>query len=595
MNYETHEFDQGSPEWHAHRDTCNNASDLSAAAGESPYKSRDQLIRERATGEKEEINAHKQRMFDDGHRFEELARPLAEEFVGEELYPSVVSAKVDELSNRLGVSYDGKTMADDIIWEHKTLNDKLATSLDSGVIPDFYHYQMEQGMLVCGASKCLFTASKWDGDNSLIDIKHVWYESNPELRAKIIPIWRQLEADVAVYQHVEVIPSAVAAPTLDLPAVSIQTSGSIAIISNLKKFGDALQLFIERLPSKPSTDQEFADCKAALTKLKAAEDALDSEEARALSQLDSVDEMRREKKLYQDLARTTRLALEKLVVQREAAIKNEIMQTGKDKLAEHLATLNKRLGRVHMPVVPADFGGAIKSKRTVASLQNAVDTVLANAKIAANEIADKIQINLATLDENKEYAFLFNDLASLAMKAPDDLQNVIKLRIAEHQAEQDRKLEAEREKIRKEEQAKAEREANEKAAAERKEQERIAAEAKANADREAAEKSAAEKREAEQKTEELRKQTAAPALQSVNDLITREFSVKTEVRSEPTAQVVSMPSHKTAVDRLIEGMNAQALEDLANHLELWSELDAKERQLTTHYIERLIGLRQSTA
>ena len=86
----------------------------------------------------------------------------------------------------------------------------------------------------------------------------------------------------------------------------------------------------------------------------------------------------------------------------------------------------------------------------------AATTVFANAKISANEIADKVQINLATLDAHKEHAFLFNDIASLAMKAPDDLQNVIKLRIAEHQAEQGRKLEAEREKIRKEEQAKAE-------------------------------------------------------------------------------------------------------------------------------------------
>lgn len=61
------------------------------------------------------------------------------------------------------------------------------------------------------------------------------------------------------------------------------------------------------------------------------------------------------------------------------------------------------------------------------------------------KFADKIQLNLSTLDAHKEHDFLFNDLSSLVMKAPDDLQNVIKLRIAEHQAEQQRKLEAERE------------------------------------------------------------------------------------------------------------------------------------------------------
>lgn len=569
MKYETHEFDQGSPEWHAHRDMCNNASDLAAAAGESPYKSRDQLIRERATGEKEEINAHKQRLFDDGHRFEELARPLAEEVVGEELYPSVVSVKVDGLVRRLGVSYDGKTMADDITWEHKTLNDKLAASLDSGVIPDFYHYQMEQGMLVCGASKCLFTASKWDENDSLIDIKHVWYESNSNLRAHIIPTWKQLEADVAAYQHVEVIPAAVAAPTEGFGALVLQVEGRV-VACNIDAFRAGASAFLARLPKSEelNSDQDFANaesavkaCSEAEAKIKAAKDA-------GLAQMSEVDTVFRVADQIVAEIKAARLSLEKSVELRKTSIRGEIVQSGKDRLAEHIAALNKRIGRVQMPAVQADFVGAIKGKRTVDSLKNAVDTVLANAKIAASETADKIQANLATLDEHKEHTFLFNDVATLVMKANDDLRNVIKLRIAEHQAEQERKLEAERERIRKEEQAKAEREANE--------------------------KTASEKREAEQKgAEEMRKQTAAPALQSVNDMITREFSVKTEVRSEPVAQVVAMPSNKTAVDRMIEGMNAQALEELASHLELWSALDAKERQLTTHYIERLIGLRQA--
>ena len=118
-----------------------------------------------------------------------------------------------------------------------------------------------------------------------------------------------------------------------------------------------------------------------------------------------------------------------------------------------------------MPAIAADFAAAIKGKRTVSSLKNAVDTTLANAKIAANETADKISANLATLDEHKEHAFLFHDIASLAMKANDDLQNVIKLRISEHKAEQQKKLDEEREKIRKEEQERADRDAKGKIAA----------------------------------------------------------------------------------------------------------------------------------
>ena len=316
MKYETHEFLQGSTDWLAHRDLCYNGSDIDAARGESPYKTRGKLIHNLATGDKEEVTPEMQQRFDDGHIFEDLARPLAEEEIGEELYPEVLSAVVEGLGRRLSSSLDGKTMSDKINWEHKTLNAALAESLDQGIIPEQYHGQMEQGMLLNGAERCLFSASKWKrapGNETvegtiygyyvmpdettvryaLVDIKHQWYESNPELRASIIPIWKQIEKEVAEYKPVEVIQAAVATPTLDLPAVSIQTSGAISIVSNLRTFGTALEVFIERLPTHPSTDQEFADCKAACTKLKAAEEKLDSEEARALSQMSEIDDMRR--------------------------------------------------------------------------------------------------------------------------------------------------------------------------------------------------------------------------------------------------------------------------------------------------------------
>ena len=486
MKYETHEFLQGSTDWLAHRDLCYNGSDIDAARGESPYKTRGKLIHNLATGDKEEVTPEMQQRFDDGHIFEDLARPLAEEEIGEELYPEVLSAVVEGLGRRLSSSLDGKTMSDKINWEHKTLNAALAESLDQGIIPEQYHGQMEQGMLLNGAERCLFSASKWKrapGNETvegtiygyyvmpdettvryaLVDIKHQWYESNPELRASIIPIWKQIEKEVDEHKPVEVIPAAVATPTLDLPIVSIQTSGAISIVSNLRTFGTALQVFIDRLPTNPSTDQEFADCKAACAKFKLAEEKLDTEETRALSQIGEVDEMRREKKLYQDLCRSTRLALEKLIVAREAAIKVEIMQKGKDELAAHIAGLNKRLARVQMPAIEADWKGAIKSKRTVASLKEAVNTLLANKLIEASAIADKIQINLNILDENKEYSFLFSDIASLAMKSPDDLANTIRLRIADHKAAEEKRLEAERERIRKEEAEKLAKEAAAKA------------------------------------------------------------------------------------------------------------------------------------
>jgi hypothetical protein len=129
------------------------------------------------------------------------------------------------------------------------------------------------------------------------------------------------------------------------------------------------------------------------------------------------------------------------------------MQAGANAFANHIGGLNKRLGMA-MPPVAADFSGVMKGKKTVSSLRDAVDTELARAKIAANEVADKIQINLAILDA-ASHAFLFSDRAALVMKESEDLRLVVKVRIADHEAAEEKRIEAEREKIRVEEEAKA--------------------------------------------------------------------------------------------------------------------------------------------
>lgn len=145
----------------------------------------------------------------------------------------------------------------------------------------------------------------------------------------------------------------------------------------------------------------------------------------------------------------------------------------------------------------ADFAGVMKGKRTIASLEDAVATELARAKIAANEVADRVDLNLKTLREQAaDHVFLFADTAQLVLKANDDVVNVIKARIAEHKAKIEREAEEAREKIRREEEARAQREAEQRAAAERErirkeEAERVEREANEKAQREAAEAKAA--------------------------------------------------------------------------------------------------------
>ena len=114
-----HDLIQGSPQWLAYRATMRNASDAPAMMGCSAYKTRAELLREMHTGVAAEVDIGTQMRFDNGHRAEALARPLAEEFIGSELYP--VTGSLGNLS----ASFDGITLAEDECFEHKALNDAL--------------------------------------------------------------------------------------------------------------------------------------------------------------------------------------------------------------------------------------------------------------------------------------------------------------------------------------------------------------------------------------------------------------------------------------------------------------------------------------
>lgn len=459
----------GSPEWLAHRAHHYNASDAPAMMGCSPYKSRTQLLHERKTGIAPEVDAGTQRRFDDGHHFEALARPLAEEEIGDELYP------VTGTRGKLSASLDGRTMCGKVIWEHKTLNDAIRAAGSAENLPLYLRVQMEHQLHVSEAEKCLFHASRWAADVLLEEVRF-WYKPDLELRQQIIDGWAQFELDLETYQPVEVLPPAVAAPVMDLPALSVRVAGALTVNSNLTNFGDQLQAFIGQINKEPNDDQGFADAEAAIKVMERAETALAAAESSALAQVADVDQLCRTVAMYKEQARQTRLMLEKMVESRKKQIKLEIQQGGSAKAQAHIASLNERLGKPLMPVIPSDFAGAMKNKRTIASLRDAVDTELARFKIAANEVADKIQRNLSVLAEQKEYAFLFMDEAQIVHKAHDDLAALVKLRIAEHKQAEEARLEEVRQKA----------VADERARAEKAEQDSVATETKRQLDAQAA-------------------------------------------------------------------------------------------------------------
>ncbi len=421
----------GSTEWVRSR----SASKAPAMMGCDQKTSRSELLRMMATGLGKEFTDWQQKnLLDKGHVSEIGARDIAEDILCDGLSPTCCATDDDYLT----AAPDGATFAGNIGFEAKAWNEKTAAFVRDGVVPDYHAWQLDQQILVCGFEYVLFMVT----DGTREKCVSMEYRSTPERAKKLLAAWRQFDADLANYQHVEAAPVVTAAPVKDLPAIIITSTGSLTVETNFAAWGKSLREFIDKIPEKPSTDQEFADCKAAVAALKRAEEMLDAEEARVLSAIPDVDEMKRDKKLLWELSSTTRLALEKLVVQRDKDVKIEITQAGKDALAEHITGLNKRLATVQMPPIAADFAAAIKNKRSYDKMREAVADLVATKKIESSGIADKIDANLKLLDAAKEHAFLFHDRATLVMKDAETLALYIKSRITEHQAIEAKRLEA---------------------------------------------------------------------------------------------------------------------------------------------------------
>ena len=444
---------QGTPEWHAHRAKHFNASDAPAMMGYSSYKTRSELIKELATGLSQEVDAATQRRFDDGHRFEALARPLAEEIIGEDLSPCV------GVRGKYSASFDGLTFMHDFGFEHKSLNAKLREAMHENCtgadLPLEYQIQMEQQAMVSGCKRILFMASKWEGDQ-LIEERSCWYTPNPTLRTQIIAGWEQLAEDVADYDPTAERPApAVAAPMESLPAVVVQVNGALTVGGNLDTFGNALRQFIARIPAKPSTDQEFADAEAATKALKKAEEALATAEDGALAQISDVEVMRRTVADLKNLARTTRLATEKLVAAEKEARRTGIVAGAQAQLDKCIQALNQRLGSNWLPRVAGGFGEVIKGKKSLANMEDAVAVALTNAKHDANQLAQRLEANRKHLMQaDGDWIALFADFATVGAKAEEDFQILAAHRIGQHKQAEAQRLEAERERIRAEEAAK---------------------------------------------------------------------------------------------------------------------------------------------
>jgi len=447
-----HHLTQGSDDWLQFRAQHFPASEAAAMLGISPYKTRDELLREKATGLVPEVDEATQRRFDEGHRFEALARPIAEEHIGDELYPCVGVLE----GTRLSASFDGLTMDGSIVWEHKTLNETLRQLMQPGApqchIPPHYRAQLEQQLLVSDAEKALFMASTFDETGELVESLHLWYQSDTGLRENIIQGWAQFEKDLAEYQPQPLpAPRPTGKAPESLPALHIQATGKV-LASNLGTFKQQAFAVLDSINRDLQTDDDFANAEITVKWCKDVEKQLDAAWQHVLSQTVDIAAVEKTIKAVIAHTRTIRLELEKLTRAEKENRKLELVERADKAIFDHCQSLNARLAGHDDAlgfacVIPQSFeprriqlAAAIKGLRTLESMQSALNTVVAEHKIAADAEYRRVEANIKIAWLARDMLYLFPDMQGLIETKPtDDLQNLITARIAEaERAERER-------------------------------------------------------------------------------------------------------------------------------------------------------------
>ena len=447
----------GSKDWLEFRSHHFTASEASALMGCNPAMSRADLLKEKYSAFNTDQGSFVNNViFENGHKAEAAVRPAIEADLGDEFYPATVVDDNDWLSASLdGINIDGS-----IIWEHKQYSrEKVLHIAETGTIPPRDRWQVMQQLMITGAEKC-----KYSVGNEADDYVDIWVTPDQEDFKTLRAAWDQFESDLKEYQPPQVAKPVIGTMMSTLPPLRIQVTGEVTA-SNLAEYRDHALDVLSNINTDLQTDQDFADAKQTVKWLKSVEQRLDAVKDAAMSQTISIDNLFRSIDDIKASACQRRKALDSIVKERAQTVRINIRDKAEHDLDDHMTKMNKIVdNRFPVPVPDFDFVGAMKNKKTIKSLHDAVDQALANAKVVANESAYLIKSNLVAYDKHAaDYSPLFPDLHLLITKQTDDFLATVKMRIADQIAKEQRekeRREAEAARIRAEEQRKAEAEAS---------------------------------------------------------------------------------------------------------------------------------------
>lgn len=429
---------QGSEEWKEIRGKFCVASEAPIIMGASPHIRRDELLRMKTTGDEKEISRWTQIIFDRGHEAEALARPFAEAYLEEELYPIVGINDADYLA-----SFDGITMLGNIVWECKQFNQALWEIVtNQGELGPQHYWQLEHQLYVSEADYVLFTVSNGTEEYTA----HMVYQSRPERRTQLIEGWKLFLEDLQDYQPIVIEKQPEGVAPENLPALIVDVE-SLVKSSNLPEFKSHAVAVLNNINTELNTDEDFAIADKTVKWCEDVEAKIKLTKEMVLNKAGDIYIIMQALDSVQELARDKRLILKNGVDRRKKEIRMEIVNFARSEWKKHLDKLSKEVAPAKLPDIKIDIAGAMKNKRTLLTLRSAANDELARAKIEANIIAEQLKVNVAGFNTYAQgFEYLFKDKQDLFLKEPDDLEPLIKQRIAEHRKELEEREAAEKKK-----------------------------------------------------------------------------------------------------------------------------------------------------
>ena len=444
----TLELEQGTPDWENYLLVSNGASEASAVLGISRNAKRNELLAAKATGIAKTFSDYVRRfVLDKGHEVEALARPIAEDIIGQELFP-VVMAK-----GNIRASCDGLTMDETIAWENKQFNTKYFELVSNGELPEEHWPQCQQILYVTGAEKLFFTISDGTPERTV----GVWVYSDADLQSTILNAWEQFEIDLKNYKHVEIVEPPKSAIIQSLPSVTVVAYGELTTC-NLPELTPVFDKFLREVNRAGFvTDDDFSIAEGNAKEARNAAKGCVASKEMAIKGMLSVSEVIDTLTKYEQEFNALGLVLEK-AVKAEKDNRKATAKLERDKAyADHIAAINAEITPIVLALDSADkpnFVDAMKNQRTLAGLYDKLNTELARCKIAADVIAKQIREKMTFLRENaSDFKFLFHDLQSIINKPFDDFKLIVETRIKDYKVAKEAELEAERVRIQQEEEA----------------------------------------------------------------------------------------------------------------------------------------------